>query len=286
MFAHINSLVPIAEYTTPVTRLTCYTGSIRIPSLCCGTYGFKPTAGRIPYGGQRGCSNPGLKFILSCAGPLANDIQSLEIFTKAVIDARPADLDSTAIDVPWRNVSAFSGRKLRLGVLPEDPSYPLHPPVRNAVSQAVARLRAEGHVLVDLDPKECLVAGINDVGWNLFGFDKTASRIVNDAGEPPIPSRQRIVEEIKRLKPDFLPDLAGLGDLEKLAAVNMKRAEAVEDWRRVWQSHRLDAVIGPAAQNTAVQHDMYGLAPYTCFLNVLNVSHNYTLEAVSCSDAS
>ncbi|KAJ4328771.1 hypothetical protein N0V84_000776 [Fusarium piperis] len=260
----------IAFRGAPIGVGTDIAGSVRIPSLCCGTYGFRPTVGRIPYGGQRGCSNPGLKFIVACAGPLANDMQSLEIFTKAVIDARPTDLDSTAIDVPWRNISNFSEKKLRLGVLPEDPSYPLHPPIRNAVLQAVAKLRAEGHILIDLDPKGCLVAGINDVAWGLFGLDKTASHIVTDAGEPFIPSRQRIAEELKRLKSDFLPDLTGLSDLEKLAAVNIKRAEAVDRWQRVWQSHRLDAVIGPAAQNTAVQHDLYGLVPYTCFLNVLN----------------
>lgn len=27
-------------------------GSIRIPALCCGTFGFKPTTDRIPFGGQ------------------------------------------------------------------------------------------------------------------------------------------------------------------------------------------------------------------------------------------
>lgn len=265
--------------------LTHGIGSIRIPSLCCGTYGFKPTAGRIPYGGQRGCSNPGLKFILACAGPLANDMQSLDIFTKAIIDSRPADLDSTAIDVPWRSIPAFSGKKLRLGVLPEDPSYPVHPPIRNAISQAVAKLRAEGHILVDLDVKECLIDGINDVAWGTFALDKTASRIVTDAGEPCIPSRQRIVDELKRLKSDYLPDLTGLDDLEKLATLNIKKAAAVEGWRRIWQTHHLDAVIGPSAQNTAVQHDLYGVPPYTCFLNVLNVSHGCISEVISCTDS-
>ncbi|RMJ20063.1 hypothetical protein CDV36_000226 [Fusarium kuroshium] len=260
----------VAFRGSPIGVGTDIGGSIRIPALCCGTYGFKPTAGRIPYGGQRGCSNPGLKFILACAGPLANDMKSLEIFTKSVIDARPADLDSTAIDVPWRNISAPSGKKLRLGILPEDPPYPLQPPIRHAISQAVAKLRAEGHTLVELDPKECLVSGINGVAWGLFSLDKTASRIVTDAGEPCIPSRQRITDELERLKGDFLPDLTGLSDLDKLSTLNIKRAEVIESWRKVWQSHSLDAVIGPAAQNTAVQHDLYGVPPYTCFLNVLN----------------
>lgn len=31
-------------------------GSIRIPALCCGTYGFKPSVARIPYGGFAFCT--------------------------------------------------------------------------------------------------------------------------------------------------------------------------------------------------------------------------------------
>lgn len=27
-------------------------GSIRIPAFCCGTYGFKPSTDRVPFGGQ------------------------------------------------------------------------------------------------------------------------------------------------------------------------------------------------------------------------------------------
>lgn len=248
-------------------------GSIRIPSLCCGTYGFKPTANRIPYGGQKGCNNPGLKFVLASAGPISNDIGSLEAFMKLVLGTQPASLDSTAIDVPWRDARELSGRKLRLGILPEDPVYPLHPPVRNAVSEAVAKLRAAGHILVDLTAEECRVAGLNEVLWGFFSLDDKASRMVTDAGEPRIPSRDRIASEWERLTPAYVPDLTEFSFMEKLAILNVKIAEATEGWRKLWQSHGLDAVLGPAAQNTAVKHDDYGIPPYTGFLNLLNVCH-------------
>lgn len=211
--------------------------------------------------------------MLASAGPISNDIGGLETFMKLILDVQPASLDSTAIDVPWRDVRELSGRKLRLGILPEDPVYPLHPPVRNAVSEAVAKLRAAGHILVDLAAEECRVAGLNEVLWGFFSLDDKASRTVTDAGEPRIPSRDRIASEWGRLTPAYVPDLTEFSFMKKLALLNVKRAEATEGWRKLWQSHSLDAVLGPAAQNTAVKHDYYGIPPYTGFLNLLNVCH-------------
>ncbi|KAG5655213.1 hypothetical protein KAF25_001966 [Fusarium avenaceum] len=254
----------------PIGVGTDIAGSVRIPALCCGTYGYKPTAGRIPYGGQKGCSNPGLKFILACAGPLSNDMESIETFTRLVIDSRPARLDSTAIDVPLRETPNLTGRKLTIGVLAEDPTYPLHPPVRNAVSQAVAKLRASGHILVELSAEECRIAELSEIAWGFFGLDDTAARIVAEAGEPPIPSRDRITSAFKRVVGTHLPDISKLSPLERLAFLNGKRTAALEGWREVWERHSLDAVVGPAAQNTAVKHDGFTTVPYTVFLNVLN----------------
>ncbi|KAF5011309.1 hypothetical protein FDECE_2559 [Fusarium decemcellulare] len=263
----------IALRGSPIGFGTDIAGSIRIPALCCGTYGFKPTAGRIPYGGQRSCSNPGLKFILACAGPLSNDMESLEILARLVIDAHPANFDSTAIDVPWRRNVELRGSKVRLGIVPEDPSYPLHPPARYAISQAILKLRTAGHTLVELTAEESRVGELNEVAWGLFGLDDTANQIVVGAGEPRIPSRDRIASELRRLKATFSTDLSKLSALEKLSILNMKRAEVAEGWRRLWKNHDLDAVIGPAAQSTAVKHDDYGVPAYTAFLNVLDACY-------------
>ncbi|KAF4336858.1 fatty-acid amide hydrolase [Fusarium beomiforme] len=262
----------IAFLGAPVGIGTDIASSIRIPALCCGTYGSKPTVGRIPYEGQKGCSNPGLKFVLISAGPLSNGIESLSTMTRLVINSRPARLDSTAIDVPWRKTPDMTGHKLNIGVLDEDPSYPLHPPIKHAVSQAISRQQESGRTLVKLTAEECNVAELTEITWGFFGLH-SASGLVADAGEPPIPSRDRITSAFKRVAMTHLLDMASLSPLERLALLNVKRAAAVKAWRRVCESHGPDAVVGPAAQNTAVKYDDFGLPPYTAFLKILNAGH-------------
>lgn len=249
-------------------------GSIRIPALCCGLYGFRPTTCRTPYGKQAPIANPGLRTILPSAGPLANDIGALEVFLKSVINSRPALLDSTVLDVPWRSVG-LPKSKLRFGVLAEDPLLPWHPPVKKAVSDTADLLRAQGHEIVPLTAQECLTAASYDVATQLFGLDKTSAEILAKGGESLVPSLVFIREAMKEVKFDrnFLPDTRAIKDgLERLSILNVKRYEIQDLWKKTWVTRGLDAVIGPGAQNTAVEHDMYALAPYTCLFSFLDVS--------------
>ncbi|KAH1980998.1 hypothetical protein KXW88_006294 [Aspergillus fumigatus] len=246
-------------------------GSIRIPALCCGTYGFRPSASRIPNGGGRSCSTPGMKFILSCAGPLALDLDAVEVFLKTVIDARPGLYDSSVIDVPWRQATVK--HPLRIGVVPPDSSFPLHPPVKRTLAKAVKLLKAQGHHIIELSAEECKVMEINEVAWNIFTLDSGAMEHLQAAGEPPVPALinvQRQVEILRQAGKTYLPDFSHLDRLGRLAALNTKQADLRETWRKMWISHDLDICLAPSAQNTAVPHDMFGLAPYTTFLNCLD----------------
>lgn len=211
--------------------------------------------------------------IVACAGPLANDMHALEVFMKAVITARPALYDVTAVDVPWRDVRAdFAGRKLRLGVVAEDPGFPLQPPVRKSVADAVSLLQAAGHELVFLSAEECRTSEALQLSWLLLTLSDRASRLVSEAGEEAIPSRGRLIERVKQM-PDwsFVADVPPSG-LERLSALNMKRVEIRDSWRKLWAKHKLDAVFGPMAQHTAVEHDDFGIPAYGTPLNLLDVS--------------
>lgn len=204
---------------------------------------------------------------------MTNDFDAMEIFMKAVLDARPAQFDSTAIDVPWRIVGE-AGPKLRFGVLAEDPAFPLHPVVKNALAEAVDLLKKEGHEIVALTSRDGLVCPIWDVAMQMFGLDKASLETVIKAGEPIINSIAVSRDSMRDIKWDrsLVPDTREIEDgLERFAVLNVKRAEFQEAWRKVWVDKQLDAVIGPPAQNTAVEHDQYGLAPYTCIWNFLDV---------------
>ncbi|KAJ5681850.1 uncharacterized protein N7477_001790 [Penicillium maclennaniae] len=130
-------------------------GSIRIPSLCCGVHGFKPTADRVPFGGQVSGAMEGLPGLKPAAGPLAHSVADLQLFMKTVIGEGEAwQYDQTALAVPWHsNPRAIKERNgsLTIGVLAEDKRFPLHPPVRRALDRAVELLTRAGHRIVKLD---------------------------------------------------------------------------------------------------------------------------------------
>ena len=223
----------VAFRGSPLGVGTDIAGSIRIPSLCDGTYGFKPSSSRIPYGGQASPSPPGVNFLLACAGPLANDIEALKIFSKAVIDSRPALLDSTALDVPWRELQPAKTSKLKLGLIAEDPLYPLHPPIKRSLNEAARLLEAQGHEIIRLDPAECLVAEATEVALAFFATKVAGPDLIQEGGEPAVNSVVLTRRHNSGLAPNFLKDIDNLHGLDKLAALNVKRSAVIDKWRKL-----------------------------------------------------
>ncbi|KAF5699620.1 general amidase [Fusarium mundagurra] len=131
-------------------------GSIRIPSLCCGIYGFKHISERVPFRGQSKYPFPKdhLPGIAPVGGPMANSIEDLEMFIKITLGQRPWNYDPSAVNIPWRDLGD-KDTKLTIGVMAEDPEYPLHPPVRRSLAKTASALGNAGHKLVYLpqDPK-------------------------------------------------------------------------------------------------------------------------------------
>ncbi|KAF2713647.1 amidase signature enzyme [Pleomassaria siparia CBS 279.74] len=262
----------IAFRGSPLGIGTDITGSIRIPSQCCGIYGFKPTTSRIPYSGQSSVSRPGMAFFLPSAGPLANDMEAVSILSSAVIEARPAMFDSSALDVPWRPLLKNTNPKLRLGLLSEDPVFPLHPPVKRALANAARVLQAAGHEIIPIPASTAQVANATLLAWTYFGLDGTGMAHITAGNEPIIPSIIHIQKTFAQMDDSFCRDVEGLQGVPRVAALNVKRMGIAEGWRKVWSEQGLDAVISPAAQHTAVPHDTYGIPPYAAFLNLLDVS--------------
>jgi len=241
-------------------------GSIRIPAICNGTYGFKPSSNRIPYGGQAYCSRRGSPGYPACAGPLANSFEDLPLLIQSVIDAKPWDKDASAIPFPWRSVVAeVSPGCLRVGYFLQDPDYKIHPPVIRALETAAKKLSNAGLEIV-------LLPNVPSVkrGWQLaidaLSLDNSQAslEVVRAGKEPFIPSLEVDDNPIKK------PDVKSIDDVWDM---NVARAEYKEQWRRAFVHHRLDVVMCAPAQHTAVLHDRYGMPPYTAVFNLLEVSN-------------
>ena len=205
---------------------------------------------------------------------MANDIDSLTSLTKSILNAKPISYDAQALDIPWRDVSGQKKTKLRIGILPEDPLYPLHPPVHNAMMEATDLLRGSGHELIPLTPEECKVAKGWKIVGTMLGFDTTGSQILQNGGESVVPSVMYVLEEAGRVADDELglKDVTGMDRLDALSYFHEKRIEYADAWRELWKRHDLDAVMAPTSRTTAVEHDRVGVLPYTGFVSLLDVS--------------
>lgn len=59
--------------------------------------------------------------------------------------------------------------------------------------------------------------------------------------------------------------------LEDLFDLNTAKAEYADEWRKVYVQNKLDVIVGPGAETTAVPHDTFGVPPYTVLWNLLDV---------------
>lgn len=245
-------------------------GSIRIPALCCGVYGFKPTTGRVPFAGQVSGVAEETPMIAPSAGPLAQTFDDLELFMSTVSNADAWRYDATAIAVPW-NRQKEPQSALTIGVLPEDPYFPFHPPVKRALESAVEALEKKGHRIVRLsDAPTRGIAHAMRLAFHYFTYGPRPDNM-SASGEPPVSS----VAKIQLTSPMFSgPAFLGkedIGVFEKIATLGIARKKLSDEWRKAIVENGLDVILAPGAQNTAVPHDTYGWPPYTAIWNLINV---------------
>lgn len=253
-------------------------GSIRIPSLCCGVYGFKPTIDRIPWAGQvADLAMEGIPGLKPSAGPLAHTLADLELFMSTIINAQPWKYDTTASAAPWYPTPSLDQPKqLTIGVPPESTAFPLHPPVKRALQTAIIALKTKGHRIVYLADNPALdLAYANRLAFQYFIYGPYIDYIAS-GGEPPVPS------VAKRSSPMFtgpFPVDMDLPPFEKIDALHVARHRYTDAWRKAWVEAGLDVLIAPGAQSTAVPHDTFGWPPHTLVWNLLDVSSLSILKA-------
>ena len=174
--------------------------------------------------------------------------------------------DSAAHAVPWRIQSELADKKIfTIGILPEDPLTPFHPPVRRTLNNTTSALAASGHKIVHLphNPATSALRG-GQLALDTYVIDPSATSIrhIMASGEPIVPSASLVLNELPPKK---------FGILE-LAALNVEIDEYRQAWLEIFRTERLDVVIAPGAQCTAVPHDTFYLPHFTAMWNLLDVS--------------
>jgi amidase len=256
----------LALRAAPLGVGTDIAGSIRIPAMCCGTFGFKPTTNRIPYGRCTISGRQGSPGIMPVAGPLANSARDIRYFMEHVIDAKPWNIDSSAKVAPWRATEQKS--KLKIGFILEHPNAKVTPPIRRALGQAASKLEKAGHLVVALDDYPSFKE-VNTLAWSYLGLDpkRTSMQYIADSGEPPVASVAGVYEWFLKTNP------ADAGKtMEDLFQMNTKKAQYHTKWHKLFRDGELDVLLLPGYVNTAPPHDTYGFPAYTVIWNLLDVS--------------
>lgn len=130
-------------------------GSARIPASFCGISGFKPTSGRLSSKGLKPIYR-GQKSVLSSAGPMGKDVDSLALFMKAVISKDMYFLDPTIPRQPFDDQVYKSRNSLRIGYFDHIERTPTSPSMTRGVQEVKALLEQAGHTLVPFTPVRIL----------------------------------------------------------------------------------------------------------------------------------
>ncbi|KAK6368856.1 hypothetical protein LTR64_007014 [Lithohypha guttulata] len=261
-------------------------GSIRIPAMCNRLYGFKPSAGRVPFGGQRitgldGMSRAGVQAV---AGPLARRMEDIEVVTKEL--APKASLYGEDC-LPWNAAQKWVGASLAsdpnaarhkhpgsgpngefvIGILRSDGNCQLLPPIRNLMDELSTLLKANGKNLnikvVDLPTPKAWTRS-QSVMSKLMGIDGGAemSKMLLATDEPLVPWMSTRFKHGGKSQP-----------LERVAEIQAQRSQLEREMiRDVWKvttddkGHKrrtVDAILCPLASHPVPEIERYNAVGYT-----------------------
>ncbi|KKP03942.1 hypothetical protein THAR02_03924 [Trichoderma harzianum] len=236
-------------------------GSIRVPSICNGIYGMKPSSGVIPHGGTRELTVPGTDGVRSSVGPMATTFRDCALLLKTIMQADTWKYDSNVISLSWRDLKP--SKRLRIGLVEDDGFYTPVPPVRRGLKKAVDKLQQSN--AVDIVP---LTLPKGD-GWydDLLSYYTLRGNELNRTGEPLVPS----VKALGLLSDDKTSLLSGQKTtLQGFFDLNVRRAEVANAYLRFFRDNNLDAILMPPAPHTALPLDTWTTVTSTGLWNYLD----------------
>lgn len=240
-------------------------GSIRVPAMCQGIYGFKPSTGRVPYGGQatggRGqVDGKGRISLQAVAGPLARSVQDLDTVMREIVP-RAELFGEDCIPGLWGGTRGFGKKELlTIGVLPKDGLVEPLPPIARVIDEVAQTLRGTPGVKVVEVPVPPVLKKCQGLAGRLMGVDGSNPMmdLIESMGESLIPW---LAGRMKRGKALTLPQL------EELQA---QRSAVEREMLSMWtlgkppaDGLQVDAIIHPVAPHPVPEIDRYNAVGYT-----------------------
>ncbi|KAG9928635.1 amidase, partial [Aureobasidium melanogenum] len=232
-------------------------GSIRIPSICNGIYGARPSSGIVPFDGQQSPEDPGMVGIEVVAGPMATSSRACSFFMKTIMSAQAWRYDSSCLHLRWQGQQ--SSCKPRIGLVLDDGVYTPFPPVRRAIREAAQKLRDAGVDVIELRLPH--VADAVGITYGMFALDgcQFVQDLIKEGKEPQ-------VESVKRVNLAAIPKSSMQGYMDLTAG--RRKLQAV--YHKFWLDNQLDAIMLPGAPQTATRFDEWGPINYTMLWNFLD----------------
>ena len=241
-------------------------GSIRVPAMCNGIYGFKPSNGRVPYGKQQDAGNiAGMSRIgmQAVAGPLARSLDDLD-FVMAEVVPRAELWGEDCLPGSWTDGDAIKGSgeddKFVIGIMRGDGNCELLPPVRKVIDEVAETLRRTPGVHVADVPTPKAWTKCQGLISKFFGIDggEAMADLLEEGGEPLVPWMQG---RFKRGTPKSLKEVAEL----QARRTDLER-EMLDVWNASPESGRvrkIDAIVCPAAPHPVPEIDRWNAVGYT-----------------------
>lgn len=140
-----GSAVAVAANLCDVALGTDTGGSIRQPAAFCGTYGFKPTYGRVSRYGLTAFASS-----FDSIGPFANSIENLALVLEVIFGYDEKDSTSQKIETPSYTKSLSSDKKFTFGIPKEYFGEGLDKEIKEAIEKEIEKLRSKGHSIVEI----------------------------------------------------------------------------------------------------------------------------------------
>jgi Asp-tRNA(Asn)/Glu-tRNA(Gln) amidotransferase A subunit family amidase len=242
-------------------------GSVRVPAMVNGVYGFKPGQGRLPYGNQAavGLEGLGRTGVQAVAGPIGRSMADIDFVMRELVP-RAHLFGEDCVYGSWSDSKlpvkgSGDNGEIVIGVLRSDGNCALLPPIDKILSEVGSTLKQKSNIkVIELDTPKAWTKS-QSVMSKLMGIDgaNTMSDLIEATCEPMVPWMST---RFKRGKPRQLVDVAGL---------QAQRAALEREMGKLWFSEdqygrrkrAVDAIMCPIAAHPVPEIERYNAVGYT-----------------------